>query len=177
MSKVTTIWLTGLSGAGKSTLALEIQRMMQHKRLQVEILDGDVVRREIGHLFGYSKEERLKVSKVMRFVSKMLNKNNVSVIVAAIAPYQEMRDLNRQEIEHYMEVYVNCPVEECIKRDTKGLYEKALKGEIRHVVGIDDEFEIPRHYDLEIRTDIEDIATSVKKLEEFLERRIFSEVY
>ncbi|MFC5528944.1 adenylyl-sulfate kinase [Cohnella yongneupensis] len=172
MNNAMTIWLTGLSGAGKSTLALEINKILLEKGVKVEILDGDVVRNEIGHMFGYSREERMKMSKVIRFISKTLNKNNISVIVAAIAPFQEMRDLNRQEIDNYVEVYVNCPVDECIRRDTKGLYKKALQGEVRHVVGIDDVYEIPQSYDIELRTDQELIDESVRKLKEYFDRRL-----
>ena len=89
-------------------------------------------------------------------------------MLAAIAPYQEMRESNRKRIKNYLEVYVNCPIEVCINRDVKGLYKKALEGDVKHVVGIDCPYEIPKSFDLEVKTDIHDIDTSVEKIKQYL---------
>ena len=171
MNNVFTMWLTGLSGAGKSTLAQEVSRYLQNEERKVQILDGDIIRNDIGHLFGYSKEERIKMSKVIQLVARVLNNNGISVIVAAIAPYEEMRDAVRSSLHNYMEVYVNCSLDECIKRDTKGLYKKALRGDMQHVVGIDDIYEIPRNFDVEVRTYEESIPESVMKIIKCLESK------
>ncbi|WP_027087262.1 adenylyl-sulfate kinase [Cohnella panacarvi] len=152
MSRAFTMLLTGLSGAGKSTTAQAVAEQLNMNGHRVEVLDGDVVRDEIGHLFGYSREERLKVSKILRFTAKMLNRNGVSVVIAAISPYQEMRNNYRQEIEDYVEVYVECSLEVCIDRDTKGLYKKALRGEMKHVIGVDEIFEVPSSPDVVLHT-------------------------
>lgn len=166
-----TIWFTGLSGAGKSTLAIKAKEYLESENFKVQLLDGDIVRNEVGHLFGYSREERMKMSKVIRFTSKLLNRNGIVTIVAAIAPYQEMREMNRKEIDCYHEVYVNCTIDECIKRDTKGLYKKALNGEIKNVIGVDDVFEIPKEYDVEVRTNEETIEESMFKIKKSLGQR------
>lgn len=168
MRKGYTIWLTGLSGAGKSTLAQEIHKYLSDNGKKVQILDGDIVRNEIGHLFGYSREERMKMSKVIRLISKLLNDNGIDVIVAAIAPYQEMREINRNEIENYLEIYVKCSLEVCVERDTKGLYKKALRGEVKHVVGIDDVYEIPRSSNIEVDTSVETVEQSMERIKELL---------
>jgi adenylylsulfate kinase len=164
MTQACTIWLTGLSGAGKSTLAAKLEEYLKSQNLQVQLLDGDTVRNEIGHLFGYSKEERLKMSKVIRFTSRLLNSKGIHVIVAAIAPYQEMRDANRREIDNYFEVFVNCSLDECIRRDVKGMYKKALNGQISNVVGIDDVYEVPKDSDVEVQTDRELEKESMNKI-------------
>jgi adenylyl-sulfate kinase len=152
LNKAFTMLLTGLSGAGKSTTALAVAGQLKKNGHQVEILDGDVVRDEIGHLFGYSREERLKVSKILRFTAKLLNRNGVTVVIAAISPYEEMRNNYRQEIKDYVEVYIECSLEVCIDRDTKGLYKKALRGDIKHVIGVDEVFEVPTSPNIVLNT-------------------------
>jgi len=152
MCKPFTLLLTGLSGSGKSTLARSISSELIVRGIQVEVLDGDVVRDEIGHLFGYARDERLKVSKILRFMAKTLNRKGISVIIAAITPYKEMRANYRDEISDYIEVYVKCPIEVCIDRDVKGLYRKALRGDVKHVIGIDEAFEIPNEPEIVLDT-------------------------
>jgi adenylylsulfate kinase len=152
MTKAFTMLLTGLSGAGKSTTAQTVAEQLKRNGHQVEVLDGDVVRDEIGHMFGYSREERLKVSNIHRFAAKMLNRHGITVVVAAISPYQEMRNHYRQEIENYVEVYIECSLEVCIERDTKGIYKKALRGEKKHVIGVDEVFEVPSTPDVVLNT-------------------------
>lgn len=171
MNKGTTIWLTGLSGAGKTTLGQEVTTYLLEKGLNVQILDGDIVRNEIGHLFGYSKEERMKMSKVIRFISKTLNDNGIYTVVCALTPYEEVRELNRREIDNYIEIYVNCDIETCIERDVKGLYKKALNDEMKNVVGIDDVYEIPKNNDIEVNTKLETFKQSIEKIKLFLKEK------
>lgn len=152
MDKAYTVWLTGLSGSGKTTLSKRIGNYIENTGKPVQILDGDIVREEIGQLFGYSREERIKASKVLRFLAKRLNENGIFVIVSAIAPYQEVREGNRKEIPNYLELFINCPIETCIERDVKGLYKRALRGEEKNVIGIDDVYETPITNDFEVNT-------------------------
>jgi adenylylsulfate kinase len=169
MSKPFTMLLTGLSGAGKSTIAQTLSAQLRHTGHHVEVLDGDVVREEIGQLFGYSREERLKVSKILRFTAKLLNRNGISVIIAAISPYQEMRDQYRQEIEDYVEVYVKCPFEVCVERDVKGIYKKALRGDIKNVIGVDEPFEIPKNPHILVESSLYDVDEGIRKVWTWLE--------
>ncbi len=145
MEQGTTIWLTGLSASGKSTLAEKLTDFLNNNGDKVQLLDGDIVRDEIGGMFGYTRDERIKAANVYRVMAKLLNENGINVVVAAISPYEEIREANRNRIQNYIEVYVNCPIEECIRRDPKGgLYNRALKGKEKHVAGIDEKFEIPK---------------------------------
>ncbi|WP_176719882.1 adenylyl-sulfate kinase [Desulfuribacillus alkaliarsenatis] len=168
MNKGFTIWLTGLSGAGKSTLAIEIEKFIKEQGKPVQVLDGDIIRNEVGNLFGYTREDRQKMGRVVRTIAKLLNDNGINVIVAAIAAYEEMRVANRDKIDNYIEVYVNCSIDTCIERDVKGLYKKALRGEAKHVVGIDDVYEVPEHFDIEVKTDIETVEESGKRIKDFI---------
>lgn len=168
MEKAYTIWFTGLSGSGKSTLAEKTVEFLKSHGKKVQLLDGDIVRSAIGNMFGYSKEERMKMSRINCLLANLLNEQGIWVVLAAIAPYQEMRESNRKRIKNYLEVYVNCPIEVCINRDVKGLYKKALEGDVKHVVGIDCPYEIPKSFDLEVKTDIHDIDTSVEKIKQYL---------
>ena len=171
MDQAFTMLLTGLSGAGKSTIAVALAEKLRLAGKRVQVLDGDLVRNEIGHLFGYSREERLKVSQILRFSAKVLNRNGISVIIAAISPYQEMRDLYRRDVEHYIEVYVKCPLEVCIARDVKGLYKRALDGIEKNVIGIDEAFEIPKSPDVVVDTSILDDTATLENIWSFLENR------
>ncbi|QZY54327.1 adenylyl-sulfate kinase [Crassaminicella profunda] len=170
MEKAYTMWLTGLSCSGKSTLAEEIVKIFEEKGKKVQLIDGDIIRDSIGNIFGYSKEERMKVIKVYRLLCNLLNNNGVYVIVASIAGYQEMREENRREIGQYYEIYVNCPLEVCIERDVKGMYKKALQGEIKNVMGLDEPYDIPQNPDAIIKTAEESIEKCIGKIHELIEK-------
>ncbi len=174
MADAFTMLLTGLSGAGKTTNAKMIVTELQNRGIQVELLDGDVVRDEIGNLFGYTREERNKVSKIHRFLAKMLNRNGISVIVAAISPYEEMRESYRNEIKNYVEVYVECPIEVCIERDVKGIYQKAIRGEMKHVIGIDESFEVPQNPDIVVNTSAATTEENMIQIIEALKEKQFA---
>ena len=159
-----TIWFTGLSGAGKSTIAQEVQRQLQSIDRNVEILDGDVVRTNLSKGLGFSKEDRDTNIRRIGFVSKLLTRNGVASIVAAISPYREVRDEVRSEIGNFVEVYVECPLDELLKRDVKGLYEKAIKGEIQNFTGVSDPYEEPLNPEVAVHTQLETVEESVSKV-------------
>ena len=143
MHKGFTLWFTGLSGAGKSTLSQAIATRLQSCGAQVELLDGDIVRKRLSKGLGFSKEDRDENIRRIGFVCELLSNHGVIAIVAAISPYREIRDEVRSRIENFVEVYVECPIEVLAARDVKGLYKKALAGEILHFTGISDPYEPP----------------------------------
>lgn len=153
MSNFPTIWLTGLSRSGKSTLAEGIADWLRGRGMPTQVLDGRVVRDEIGDFLGYSREERAKVSRIMCSMAKLLNENGVAVVATSITPYQDSRDLNRRTLPHYFEIYLDCGVDTCIERDDTNNYARALRGDLKHFIGVDDPFEVPKSSDLVIPTD------------------------
>ena len=159
-----TIWFTGLSGAGKSTLSHAIEQRLKHHGRNVEILDGDTVRTHLSHGLGFSREDRDTNIKRIAFVCSLLTRNGVVCISAAISPYREARAWARQEIGHFVEVYVKCPLHVCRQRDVKGLYRLVDEGKITHFTGVDDPYEAPEHPELVIETDKETIEESVQRI-------------
>lgn len=159
-----TIWLTGLSGAGKSTIAKELEHWLRAEGKRVELLDGDVVRTNLSKGLGFSKEDRDTNIRRIGFVSKLLTRNGVVSIVAAISPYRDVRNEVRGDIEDFVEVYVHCPLDELVKRDVKGLYLKALRGEIPNFTGVSDPYEEPLDPEVLVRTDLESVEQSVSKV-------------
>ena len=153
MSSTHTIWLTGLSRAGKTTIAEGIAEWLSSQQLKVQILDGRFVRDELGDFFGYSKDERIKVARVLSVMAKLLAENGVYPIVTAITPYQDSREFNRTELDPYLEIYVEASVETCMERDHLGMYRKAQRGDIRHFIGVDVAYEVPKTPDLILSTD------------------------
>jgi adenylyl-sulfate kinase len=139
-----TVWFTGLSGSGKSTIAEMLFHEFQARGLKTEILDGDVVRQNLSKGLGFSKEDRDLNIRRIGFVANLLTRNGVATICCPISPYKETRDAVRAEIGRFVEVYVNATVEEiAANRDPKGLYKKALAGEITGFTGVDDPYEAP----------------------------------
>jgi len=146
------VWFTGLSGAGKSTLAEALLPRLRAAGKKVELLDGDIVRTHLSKGLGFSREDRdLNVARIA-FVAHLLARNGVVVLVAAISPYRVGRDHARETIGDFVEVHVAPPVEECIKRDVKGLYQKALAGEIPQFTGVNDPYEEPLSAELTLDT-------------------------
>ena len=155
-----TIWFTGLSGAGKSTIAnILIDRLKKAGR-KVEILDGDIVRTNLSKGLGFSKEDRDTNIKRIGFVCHLLTRNDVIAIAAAISPYREVRDYNRSLIGNFVEVYARCPLNECAKRDVKGLYQKAMAGEIKGFTGVEE----PLNSEVVCETDQETPEQSAEKV-------------
>ncbi len=164
-----TIWLTGLSGAGKSTIGLELERVLVERGLNVELLDGDEVRTNLSKGLGFSKKDRDINIRRIGYVCKLLSRNGVVAIAAAISPYREVRREVREMIDRFVEVYMECPIEVLTERDPKGLYKKALSGEIANFTGISDPYEVPEQAEIVCDTDKESVQESITKVVRSLE--------
>ena len=165
-----TVWFTGLSGAGKTTLSARVAETIRARGKKVEVLDGDVVRTNLSKGLGFSRDDRDTNIRRIGFVAKLLTRNGVGVVVAAISPYRAVRDEVRAEIGSFVEVFVRCSVEELIRRDVKGLYERALRGEVSQFTGVSDPYEEPISPEVVVDTDQESIEESVGKIVAALER-------
>ena len=170
MSGGFTLWFTGLSGAGKTTVAQVVERALRERGLNVEVLDGDVVRTHLSKGLGFSREDRDTNIRRIGFVANLLTRNGVAVIVAAISPYRSVRDEARAEIKRFAEVFVKCPLEECARRDVKGLYKKAMAGEIPAFTGVSDPYEEPLDPELVLDTTKEGPEESARRVIATLER-------
>ncbi|NLN20239.1 MAG: adenylyl-sulfate kinase [Firmicutes bacterium] len=164
-----TLWFTGLSGAGKSTVASVVYEELQHRGIPVELLDGDEVRTHLSKGLGFSRQDRDTNIHRIAFVARLLNRHGVAAIVAAISPYRETRDAVRRQIGNFIEVFVKCPIDVCISRDVKGLYKKALAGEISHFTGVSDPYEEPLNPELILETSLETPSESAAKVMALLE--------
>jgi adenylylsulfate kinase len=158
------VWLMGLSASGKTTLAQMLARALVQRGYRVEVLDGDVVRTTLSKGLGFTHGDRVTNLRRIATMAQDLVRQQVVTIVAAICPYHAIREEVRGLIGEYVEVYLNCPLEVCISRDPKGLYRKALAGEIRHFTGIDDVFETPARPDIEVTTNAEDPEASLARI-------------
>ena len=159
-----TLWFTGMSGAGKSTISERIFDRLKSAGAKVELLDGDVVRTHLSKGLGFSKEDRDTNVRRIGFVSELLSRNGVIALVAAISPYREVREEVRRQIGSFVEVYVHCPVEVLAERDVKGLYKKALAGEIPAFTGVSDPYEPPVNPEITIDSSRETVDDSVEKV-------------
>lgn len=159
-----TIWFTGLSGSGKTTVSRIVAQILRDRGKKVEILDGDVVRMNLSKGLGFSKEDRDTNIRRIGFVCHLLSRNGVVAIGAAISPYQEIRNENRALIGDFVEVYCACPMETLIERDVKGMYKKALAGEIKGFTGVDDPYEPPDNPEIILHTEKEAIEESARKV-------------
>ena len=164
MDKGFTLWFTGLSGAGKTTLADRMEEILKARGLKVEMLDGDVVRTNLSKGLGFSKEDRDINIRRIGFVCNLLTRNGVVAIAAAISPYEEIRQENRKLIKHYVEVFCKCSLEKLVERDVKGLYAKAIKGEIKGFTGVSDPYEEPANPEVVVNTAEEAIEESIAKI-------------
>ena len=158
------IWFTGLSGAGKSTIAERLEPVLRQRGCKVELLDGDVVRTHLSKGLGFSKEDRDTNIRRIGFVAHLLSRNGVAVICSAISPYREIRDENRALIGDFVEVFVKCPIDVLAERDVKGLYKKALAGEIKNFTGVSDPYEDPLNAEVVVETDKETVDESAAKI-------------
>jgi adenylylsulfate kinase len=159
-----TIWLTGLPCSGKSTIAkLLAERLLNQGRL-VEVLDGDVVRQNLSHGLGFSREDRDRNVRRVGFVANLLSRNGVVVIVALVSPYRAIRDEVRATIGRFIEVHVDCLTSECERRDVKGMYKKARAGALHGFTGVDDPYEYPEQAEVTLHTDQETIEESTERI-------------
>jgi adenylyl-sulfate kinase len=166
-----TVWLTGLSGAGKSTISELLARELQHRGRGVEVLDGDEVRTHLSKGLGFSREDRDTNIARIAFVASLLVRHGAAVITAAISPYEQARTAARDRIGRFLEVHVHASLDELVRRDVKGLYAKALRGEIAHFTGVSDPYEAPTAPDVFIDTQHETVEESVAKILRALERK------
>ncbi len=152
-SKGFTLWFTGLSGAGKTTIADKLVPILKERGLKVERLDGDNVRQSLTKDLGFSKEDRYTNIERVTFVAKLLTRNDVAVLATFISPYRDMRQRSREEIGNFIEVFVKCSVDECAKRDVKGMYKKAFAGIIKEFTGVSDPYEEPLNPEITLDTE------------------------
>jgi adenylyl-sulfate kinase len=171
MDKGFTLWFTGLSGAGKSTISEVVAGRLREAGRRVELLDGDIVRTNLSQGLGFSKEDRDTNIRRIGFVCELLSRNGVIAIVAAISPYREVREELRARLPQFFEVFVDCPLEVLMARDVKGLYKRALAGEISGFTGVSDPYEPPLTPDISIRSDLEPIEESVERVWAMLKSR------
>src|SRR6185295_18040838 len=159
-----TVWLTGMSGTGKSTLANYIAARLRQVGRSVEVLDESDVTDELWKGMGESKDERNVIVRRLGFVANLLTRNHVATLVASVSPYKGAREDNRRLIGRYLEVYVDCPTEKLIQRDSTGKYKKALAGEIPNFVGITEPYEPPSSPEVTIRSDVETVESGALRI-------------
>lgn len=167
------VWLTGLSGAGKSTLAEGLVAHLREQGAKVELLDGDIVRTNLSHGLGFSRADRDTNIRRIGFVTELLTRHGVIVIVAAISPYRDAREDVKRKIPNFIEVHVDCSIEVLTARDTKGLYKRALAGDLGNFTGISDPYEVPLNPSLVIHSDRESVDEALAKIWRELEARKF----
>ncbi len=159
-----TIWFTGLSGSGKTTVSRLVEKELRARGFKVEVLDGDIVRENLSKGLGFSKEDRDTNIRRIGFVCELLTRNGVIAIAAAISPYRAIRDENRARIGRFVEVYMCCPLDVLMQRDVKGLYKKALAGEIKKFTGVDDPYEPPLRPEVTLETEKESSPQSAARV-------------
>ena len=168
-----TLWFTGLSGAGKSTIAEIVMGELRERGVKVETLDGDEVRTNLSKGLGFSKEDRDTNIRRIAFVADLLSRNGVIAITAAISPYREIRNEARALMgDRFVEIYVKASVDECARRDVKGLYEKAFRGEIKEFTGVSDPYEPPLDPEITVDTEVETPEESAGKVLAYLDSRV-----
>jgi adenylylsulfate kinase len=157
-----TLWFTGLSGSGKSTLAAAIRDELRARGHRVEVLDGDEVRQNLSKGLTYSRADRDTNIRRIGFVARLLSRNGVVAIAAAISPYRDLREeVRRQHEAPFVEILADCSLDELIRRDVKGLYARALRGEIEHMTGVSDPYERPERPEIAVHTDRESVGQSL----------------
>lgn len=158
------LWFTGLPCSGKTTVADAVAEILKNRSMNVERLDGDIVRKSLTRDLGFSKEDRDKNIERITFVSRLLSRNNVATLVTFVSPYIAARENARNECTNFVEVFVDCPVEVCEQRDVKGMYRKAREGIIKDFTGVDDPYEVPPNPELVLNTHKETLEESVVKV-------------
>ena len=173
MNKVFMMYMVGISGSGKTTIASLLEEELKKINVNnIQIIDGDIIRKQFGNIFGYTFEERMKCNQAVRVVVEYLIKNNISVILTQVGAYEVMRENMRKQFEgNYIEVYVKCSFEECVRRDVKNYYKKHLDGTMKNLNGADDVFEIPEKSHIIIDTEKESVKSGVEKIVKYLQEQ------
>jgi adenylylsulfate kinase len=169
------VWLTGLPGSGKTTIATAAAERLRSMGYRAEVLDGDWFRAHIDPEAGYTREERIKHLARVAWVARLLARNGVVALCSFVSPYREAREKARKIVSEeadFLEVYVRCPLEECIRRDPKGLYRRALAGEIKNFTGVSDPYEEPLSPDLVLDTVKNSASENVEKLVNLITSRL-----
>lgn len=159
-----TIWFTGLPSSGKSTIANVLAERLKGKGFKVERLDGDIIRHHLWKELGFTKEDRDENIRRAAYLAGIFTRNGIITITTFISPYRELREYARKNIGDFIELYVKCPVEVCMQRDPKGLYQKALAGEISNFTGVSDPYEEPLNPEVLIESDKETLEDSVTRI-------------
>ncbi len=163
------LWFTGLSGAGKTTLAdMIFDRIKENNNVKIERLDGDIVRTHLTKGLDFSKEGRDENIRRISFVANLLSRNGVIVVASFISPYRYQRKKLKKEVNNFVEIFVNAPLSLCEKRDVKGYYKKARKGEIKQFTGITDPYDLPSNPDIEVKTDIFTPSECIEQILKYL---------
>jgi adenylylsulfate kinase len=162
-SNAPVLWFTGLSGSGKSTIAIRVHEELLKRRVDVEYIDGDALR-EVFPNTGYTRAEREEHLRRTGYMASRLAAHGVTVVASFVSPYRESRDFIRKLCPSFAEIYVATPLEECERRDVKGLYARARRGELRNFTGIDDPYEIPEHPELTLDTRTLSVEQSVARV-------------
>ena len=165
------IYMVGISGSGKTTIASALEQELKERGMRnLQFIDGDVIRSQVGNIFGYTFEERMKMTQVARVVAQYLIQNHISVILAQVGAYEAMRSKVREAFgDHYIEIYIKCSYDECARRDVKGYYKMQKKGQIENLNGADDAFEVPEHSNLVIDTEKVSVGEAVQIIINYLE--------
>lgn len=166
-----TLWLTGLPCSGKSTLAQALAQRLRGMGKKVEVIDGDIIRKELCRDLGFSRKDREENIRRVGFLCSMLSRNGVFAIAALISPFRKSREALRSKIENFVEIYVDCPLEVCMQRDVKGMYKKALKGEIKNFTGISDPYEPPTSPEVYVNTAVESVEACLNKILSYLKEK------
>jgi adenylylsulfate kinase len=158
------VWLTGLPCSGKSTISKRLAEALRELGENVEVLDGDIVRQNLSKGLGFTREDRDINIRRIGFVSHLLTRNGVAVVVAAVSPYETTRQQVREQIGRFVEVHVDCPLEECERRDVKGMYKQAREGKLQAFTGVDDPYELPSNPEVTVKTLEEEVEDSLRKI-------------
>ena len=169
MMRGATLWFTGLPSSGKSTIARAVFHVLLERGYAVELLDGAEVRESLSRGLGFAKEDREEHIRRMGYVAKLLSRNGVIAICAAVSPYKATRDEVRLNTTNFIEIYVECPVQVAAKRDTEGWYERARRGEVEEFTGVNAPYEPPTEAEVHIRSDLESVADAEAKVMRALE--------
>lgn len=159
-----TVWFTGLSGAGKTTLANMLKQELQNLNLHAELLDGDEIRKTLSKDLSFSREDRIRHLERVAFVVELLNKNGATVLCSIISPYRKAREYCRNQVTNYIEVYVKCPLEVLVQRDSKGLYQKAAAGTLKNFTGVSDPYEEPLQPEIILETNIKTPSECIEEI-------------